>query len=608
MSRRDERVHHGDSQGGGGVDARLRMARLWANRSQTDRAIYHYLKAAELLIEQGAPHDAHDVCCAALELDPDHAQVRQLMAHLQEEVQTSPHPSTPLDAEMASANELASLLSETSPQQPARKSRNARKTLERRLTPEEVAQLYARASQAEWFTPPLSASQPIQPISRPERPPSTQVRSIARDSDEHLTFDRTPTPRRPLPSPYMSDDWANAPNATTTPPTSTPDGDEPEEDSLAFDILLDLEGANKAEILELEDDAEILELEEELDDRGQGGYRPMDTPIPSAFVDSITPHSVASPLPFSSSTPSSDSWNSYHPSSSSGDSTTPPGWERISSNTLQARTRAFSEQPNPLWSSLPPDLLEQTLSHLRRVAPGEVLIDEGLSRKRDVGLYMVVQGDVELLLRRDAATPLQPLARLQAWDMFGEARLLNGRPSPLVARALTAVEVLAMPEIFVLSQLAPVMPGLMDMLRDTYHTHLTDTLLALHPILHTLPSAARDQLTVRRFDPGTTVVQHGRPFNNLYMVLQGRLMATQQYGIAVATLNSGDLFNGDAVTIDNPSSNVTVVTQDDTVLLEFSRNALIAIAEHQPDLIETLVEHMIAIQPSYGRHGIIQAL
>ncbi|MBH23957.1 MAG: hypothetical protein CMH57_05760 [Myxococcales bacterium] len=236
-----------------------------------------------------------------------------------------------------------------------------------------------------------------------------------------------------------------------------------------------------------------------------------------------------------------------------------------------------------------------------------MLLDSGRSRKRDVGLFMIVRGAVDLSLRGIGGR-LDHLAELGQWDVFGESRLLTGRVAPMVASARTEVEVLALPEAFVLSELTEELPGFMEMLRDTYHSRLKDTLFIHHPLLRPLEPEIRGRLRVKALPAGGVAVTQGAPCDGLYVILRGRMIATAS-GQIVASLQAGDLFNGDALTMDAPASAVTVqATGEEVALLQIDREALGFISASQPSVVESLVEHLLALQPSYGRHGIIRTV
>ncbi|NHC45591.1 Crp/Fnr family transcriptional regulator [Motilibacter aurantiacus] len=77
-----------------------------------------------------------------------------------------------------------------------------------------------------------------------------------------------------------------------------------------------------------------------------------------------------------------------------------------------------------------------THAHLLRYAPGEVIADVG---EDDESVYVVVQGDVEVLVPAEGTQGLTLVDELEAGNVFGEVSFLDGEPRSAQVRAASDV-------------------------------------------------------------------------------------------------------------------------------------------------------------------------
>jgi len=75
-------------------------------------------------------------------------------------------------------------------------------------------------------------------------------------------------------------------------------------------------------------------------------------------------------------------------------------------------------------------------AHLARYAPGEVIAEVGQDEE---SLYVVVQGEVDVLVPAKRTGRLAPVSQLQAGDVFGEVSFFDGQPRSAEVRAASDV-------------------------------------------------------------------------------------------------------------------------------------------------------------------------
>ena len=75
-------------------------------------------------------------------------------------------------------------------------------------------------------------------------------------------------------------------------------------------------------------------------------------------------------------------------------------------------------------------------AHLVRYAPGEVIAEVGQDEE---SLYVVVQGEVDVLVPAKRTGQLAPVSQLQAGDVFGEVSFFDGQPRSAQVQAASDV-------------------------------------------------------------------------------------------------------------------------------------------------------------------------
>ena len=124
-----------------------------------------------------------------------------------------------------------------------------------------------------------------------------------------------------------------------------------------------------------------------------------------------------------------------------------------------------------------------------------------------------------------------------------------------------------------------------------------ETALRTAPLFATLDERPRarigDLMTIRRFDPGTTILRQGTSAVALYLLLEGEVEVTREpeeggRAVTLARLQPGDIFGEMAVLDDDTrSSSVTALTPSRCALL--SRWELLQELRGHPDLALELI-------------------
>jgi len=96
----------------------------------------------------------------------------------------------------------------------------------------------------------------------------------------------------------------------------------------------------------------------------------------------------------------------------------------------------------PLFADLTTQQLEEVerIVHLRTYRAGEVIFEAG---DAGVAMYVIVAGEVKIVLPDESGEKNRELARLGMGDLFGELALLDASPRSATAIATTATEAAA---------------------------------------------------------------------------------------------------------------------------------------------------------------------
>ncbi|MFE4257997.1 Crp/Fnr family transcriptional regulator [Streptomyces sp. NPDC056883] len=109
----------------------------------------------------------------------------------------------------------------------------------------------------------------------------------------------------------------------------------------------------------------------------------------------------------------------------------------------------------PLFSTVSPEDLSRIRRSVKAVShrKGEVIVEAGDTHR---WFYYVLSGDVRLVVSSDTAEQ-KVISLVSAGQTFGEALLFTGRPYPVSAVALSAVQLLAIPHgpVLELAQQSP---------------------------------------------------------------------------------------------------------------------------------------------------------
>lgn len=570
------------------VEAHLRLGALWRSLHRHDLAVSHYAAAARHLAREGFLLEAIAACKAIFEMEPQHTETQLFLASLyaRQPAGASARVAQPAPRDLPAEDDEIILLepsqavqeiSEHELNDALRSSGTTASAEHDALNLDEDLDDLLVEEGEEGDDLDLLTTAELPPLTRDTPPPGLSFH----DPDRVL--------RRAL---NLSVGWEEAPQPA---PATTESGDRWRRPDTGARPLPPRPGPSRPQTEETTRVASIFTANTVIgaptgappsaDTRSTRVERPRPGAAP-ALPDAPDPHPVAAAAP---------SYDRY---------------EVISPAALSVTRRDVPD--TPLFSRLSPMSFMELLRRidLRRVPSGEAIIDEV---RRPLGLFIVVNGSVEVLRTTEDGTP-RLLATMGRGEFFGEFELLTGRSHSAVVRALDAADLLHISDE-VIADLAEKDPSIWDILWDFYHQRLLNNLLATSPIFRDLTPDARARLGARfehRFiDPGQIITRRGERGAGLYLILAGSVVVVDpdQAGRGpVAELHAGDFFGAISAVTDQPAA-VQVQAADECTLLLLPREDLRAALAPYPAAQEALrrlaSSRMVQIgKTGYSRIGV----
>jgi len=240
----------------------------------------------------------------------------------------------------------------------------------------------------------------------------------------------------------------------------------------------------------------------------------------------------------------------------------------------------------PLFSGLSAEAFAALFPKLEllNVPSGTLLVREG-----DPGnsMFVVVQGGVRVFHNRPGEEELT-LARLGPGSFFGEMALMtdNLRIASVEATAPTALLVLSRR---VLQDLTIRYPSVAEVMLRFYRARLLSNLLQLNPVFRALPPRPQMQILDRfqraQVDPGTILLEKGRPGDGLYIILRGvcEVEGVTRADGSPVLLREGELFGEISLLLDTPVT-ATVRAQSTCILLRLDRRSFYELVMPHPEV------------------------
>lgn len=246
----------------------------------------------------------------------------------------------------------------------------------------------------------------------------------------------------------------------------------------------------------------------------------------------------------------------------------------------------------PLFSELSREAFVELVSRcgLRRVEPGETLIEEG---SVGASFFAVSSGAVKIVRKRAPADLV--LARLGPGDFFGEMALLSGAPRTASAVADEPTELLEI-SAPVLAGLLARYPHVARVLKRFCRERFLANVLASSRIFAQFGGEDRRRLferfQAREVAAGERVLEEGRAADALYVVVSGAFEVVKAGAAGpakLAELREGDLF-GEISLLTKGAATATVAAAGPAALLRLQRRDFDELICTHPQILELVSE------------------
>lgn len=244
----------------------------------------------------------------------------------------------------------------------------------------------------------------------------------------------------------------------------------------------------------------------------------------------------------------------------------------------------------PLFEILPCGAFLQLVSRMdqRHLDAGEVVVRQG---EPGTSLFAIVDGEAVVYVE---GRKEQPLAMLEAGDVFGEMALALDQPRAATVAALTPLELFEMDRELFRSILGE-FPELGDVFSRLIKRRLVENVMATAPLFTPLEPAVRRELMlrfeVREGPAGTRIIEQGTASDGLYVVLAGQVVATladAEGSRTVATLGPGQVLGAAGLIDPTHTSKNSFEASRDTIMLRLPRAAFGEVICCYPPVLEHL--------------------
>jgi CRP-like cAMP-binding protein len=243
--------------------------------------------------------------------------------------------------------------------------------------------------------------------------------------------------------------------------------------------------------------------------------------------------------------------------------------------------------PTALIGVLAPDEVRDLCSvmHLRRCAPGEVIVDVG---QPATALFWIARGAAEVT--REA----QHLGELRPNQFFGEIALVGGTTRIARVSAFGPALLLEIPAQE-LEALAARAPRLAELLAGYARTRLLASVMRMSELFSRLTEEEHQKLMplfdTELFEPGGLIVENGSLNQRLYVVASGSCQVKNGEQV-LAVLGPGDGI-GEMSLLARRPADFDVVAVERTVALSLSRERFDEVAVNHPGLLAEVYKLLV---------------
>jgi CRP-like cAMP-binding protein len=226
--------------------------------------------------------------------------------------------------------------------------------------------------------------------------------------------------------------------------------------------------------------------------------------------------------------------------------------------------------PNPIIDVLSREQLESLLQRvdLLRFQPGEIVLSKHRRRR---ALYVTVQGCLEVR-RPVEGRGVKAVDLLRPGDFFGEFELLTVVDSDAHLVAVTAAEIIEIPE-HIVDEIGASWPEVRELLWEAYYRRSFHSMMAVSSLFSDLPRDVVSQIAVELeplvFEVGDIVLRRGHQPEGLFGIVGGSLVVVkprEPSGQLVARLGPGDFFGVVSSASGTPSPASVVATEGSTLV------------------------------------------
>jgi len=261
----------------------------------------------------------------------------------------------------------------------------------------------------------------------------------------------------------------------------------------------------------------------------------------------------------------------------------------------------------PIFEILPRGHFHTVVSRMKhlKLEAGEVIVQQG---DRGTSLFAIIAGQALVYLEGNRE---QPLATLQAGEVFGEMSLVLDQKRAATVESISEIELFEMDrDLF--HEVLGEHPEVGDMVSRIIKRRLVVNVMSTAPLFKQLDPATRQELMskfqVREVAPGTKLVEQDTACDGLYLIVSGHVYARRTEGNlseppkVVAILKPGQTFGASSMIDSRNISPNAFEAPESSIVLRLPRAAFHEVISFYPPVLEHLSE-VAAAQESWATSG-----